>query len=494
VALIIGYSFNNDNLTGTAADDDIRGLEGDDYLIGGGGSDTLSGGAGNDHLFATIDRNGVRPVLDGGDGIDYINVQVRNDTPVTGHSATVYGGAGNDVIYAFGPGVTGIFDGGDGDDTLEIAAASGDLIVRLGVGGQDVVNYDTGSTIADLVAIRVEQFRAGDGGDIVGLAANLQNWDQNNPFATGHLQLVADGFDTILRLDIDGGGDNYRDYIRLVQTSPFEFTAFNFRGYPPDGSVPTGQVFTVAINPSFSTTTTFATVGGDTITGTSIRDNIIGGAGNDLISGGAGNDNIDSGFGDDTVSAGVGDDRINDTSGRNYLRGDDGNDSIVGGPGFDDINGNMGNDTCVSGGGDDWVVGGKDNDSLMGSAGQNLVYGNLGNDTLDGGDGNDVVRGGQDNDVVNGGAGDDFVSGDKGDDTMTGGLGADIFHTFGDAGIDRVMDFSLAGGDRVMLDPATQFTVSQVGADTVINMTGGGQMTLVGVSMGTLAPGWIFGA
>jgi hypothetical protein len=36
--------------------------------------------------------------------------------------------------------------------------------------------------------------------------------------------------------------------------------------------------------------------------------------------------------------------------------------------------------------------------------------------------------------------------------------------------------------------------VSQVGADTVINMTGGGQMILVGVSMSSLTPGWIFGA
>ena len=150
----------------------------------------------------------------------------------------------------------------------------------------------------------------------------------------------------------------------------------------------------------------------------------------------------------------------------------------------------MGDDPCAGGAG-----GGGDSDaSLVGSAGQNLVYGNLGNDTCDGGAGNDIVRGGQDNDSLTGGAGDDFVSGDKGDDTVSGGAGADIFHTFGDAGIDRVLDFSLAQGDRVQLDPGTQYTVSQVGADTVINMTGGGQMILVGVSMSTLTGSWIFGA
>ncbi|HEX7948589.1 MAG TPA: 1,3-beta-glucanase, partial [Phenylobacterium sp.] len=123
-----------------------------------------------------------------------------------------------------------------------------------------------------------------------------------------------------------------------------------------------------------------------------------------------------------------------------------------------------------------------------------LVYGNIGADTCVAGDGADIVRGGQDNDLVFGGAGSDFVSGDRGDDTMYGGAGADNFHTFGDAGIDRVMDFSIADGDRVQLDPGTQYTVAQVGGDTVISMVGGGQMTLVGVAMGALPAGWIFGA
>jgi len=210
--------------------------------------------------------------------------------------------------------------------------------------------------------------------------------------------------------------------------------------------------------------------------GTAAAEGLLGDSDNETINGGGGNDVI---FG---------------AGGTNYLRGDEGDDYVVGGRGFDDINGNMGNDTCISGGGDDWVVGGRDNDSLVGSAGQNLVYGNLGADTCEGGEGNDIVRGGQDNDVLFGGAGDDYVSGDKGDDTVTGGAGADSFHTFGDAGIDRVLDFSLAQGDRVQLDPGTTYTVAQSGADTVISMTGGGQMILVGVHMSSLTPGWIFGA
>ncbi len=208
--------------------------------------------------------------------------------------------------------------------------------------------------------------------------------------------------------------------------------------------------------------------------------------GNDQISGSpAGGDTIDALAGDDTINAGG--------PASNYLRGNDGDDSIVGGSGFDDINGNKGNDT-ISGGatGDDWLVGGQGNDLITARGGNDLIYGNLGNDTLIGGTGNEIMRGGQGDDSLAGGSGNDFISGDRGNDTMSGGAGADIFHSSQDAGIDRVLDFHLSEGDRVQLDPGTTFTVSQVGADTVIDMGGGNQMILVGVQAATLPAGTIF--
>jgi len=59
----------------------------------------------------------------------------------------------------------------------------------------------------------------------------------------------------------------------------------------------------------------------------------------------------------------------------------------------------------------------------------------------------------------------------------------------------RVLDFSLAQGDRVQLDPGTTFTVAQVGADTVVTLgNASDQVILVGVQMSTLTGGWIFGA
>lgn len=207
---------------------------------------------------------------------------------------------------------------------------------------------------------------------------------------------------------------------------------------------------------------------------------------------GPASDNLPGSSGRDTISGLGGDDTIDGGAGDDYLRGNEGDDSLTGGSGFDDLHGNQGNDTVRGGEGPDWVVGGQSNDMLFGDAGDDVVYGNLGADTQDGGDGRDWVRGGQGNDSLRGGVGDDWMSGDLGDDTISGGAGADIFHTWGAAGIDRITDFSLAEGDRVQLDPQTSYTLTQVGADTVINMVGGAQMWLVGVNSSSLTGGWIF--
>ncbi|WP_324087623.1 SGNH/GDSL hydrolase family protein [Phenylobacterium sp.] len=182
-------------------------------------------------------------------------------------------------------------------------------------------------------------------------------------------------------------------------------------------------------------------------------------------------------------------------SGTNVLFGADGNDSITGGTGFDRVNGNKGDDVILghslTG---DWLLGGQGNDvvNAFQSTGHNILNGNLGADTLFGGVGGDTLRGGQGDDTITGGASGDWLSGDLGDNTLTGGGGADTFHAGG--GIDHVADFSLAQGDRVQLDAGETYTANQVGADTVINLSGGGQMVLANVQLNTLTDGWIFNA
>jgi serralysin len=225
-------------------------------------------------------------------------------------------------------------------------------------------------------------------------------------------------------------------------------------------------------------------------------ENAIGGSGDDSIIGNTANNSIQGGAGNDTVMAGDGNDTIDGGAGTSYLRGENGDDSIQGGAGFDDINGNKGNDTIDGGsGGSDFLVGGQGNDLITAHSGGNQILGNLGDDTLMSGSGADVVRGGRGDDVIIAGSGDQFLSGDRGNDTITAGSGHDTIHGSQDAGIDKILNFS-ASHDVVELDPGTTFTMSQVGADTVIDMGAisgvANQMILVGVSMSTLTAHTIF--
>ncbi|MBA4011940.1 MAG: hypothetical protein C0481_08755 [Phenylobacterium sp.] len=213
------------------------------------------------------------------------------------------------------------------------------------------------------------------------------------------------------------------------------------------------------------------------------------------IKGSDGNDHLSARIdGGSRIEGGAGDDVIIGRDYADYLRGGDGADSILGGGGNDDINGNTGDDTINGGAGDDWVSGGQNNDLLLGGAGADLVLGNLGNDTLYGDAGADIVRGGQHNDVIFGGDGDDWLSGDLGDDTVTGGAGADTFHIFAQAGLDLLTDFNRAEGDRVFIGDGSRYTVSQIGADVVIDLAGGARMVLANVSMSSLSDGWIVSA
>ncbi len=404
---------------------------------GSAGADTLAGVAVADRVAAgagadyVMARDGA-DAIDGGDGPDTLAAGAGADT--------VLGGAGHDIV-----------DGDDGDDLLAGGLGDDDL---WGMDGADTLTGDEGRDSLNGGA-GANHLSGGAGDDLI---------------------VVRDGAS---RID---GGDGF-DVVWLVPVSAapaiLSYASLTAGGGSYAGVESVGLV---------------GDVGADTLLGGALPDLLIGDAGADSISGADENDEILAGAGADTVLGGAGADTVSGGDGANYLRGDEGGDSLLGGGAFDDINGNLGDDTASGGAGDDWVVGGKDRDRLAGDEGADIVYGNLGADTCDGGAGDDLIRGGQQDDVIFGGVGNDWLSGDRDNDTLTGGAGADLFHTFGDAGIDRVTDFSLAEGDRVQLDPGTTYTLAQAGADTVISMTGGGQMVLVGVDLSTLTPGWIFGA
>ena len=346
------------------------------------------------------------------------------------------GGAGNDRMFAGGG--ADRLDGEDGDDSLSggqgadtLSGGAGHDVLESG-GGRDVLNGGAG----DDFLILTEDPAVVDGGD------GMDTLFMVAPYAGG-------------RLDYDSftaGGGSYTN---------IEY--FGFLG----------------------------SIGDDTLVGGYRDDELYAGPGNDSVSGGDSWDWITGDEGADTVYGGSGEDVIEGNDGEDFLRGDLGDDEICGGDGFDDTHGNIGNDTVHGGLGDDWVVGCQNDDSLFGDEGHDVVYGNLGADTCEGGAGNDWVRGGLGGDLLRGGAGDDFMSGDRGDDTLVGGAGADRFHSFADAGLDRIDDFNLAEGDRLNLVAGTTYTLSQSGADVLVSMGGGGHVVLTGVQLSSLSGDWI---
>jgi Ca2+-binding RTX toxin-like protein len=420
-----------DTLSGLDGDDRVVGGDGNDLLFGGGGGDTLVGGGGDDSLT-------------GGDGADYMSGGPGHDT--------LSGGGGADVFQIL-----------PGDSPASGEASSLDRIADWSA--DDSLGFTGGPSPSASNYKEITAASYGDAREQAGAAYRSAGVEYTVAQVGHDLYVLAPRSEQAVMLAGRGLEDISASNIGNSATAP-PVTDGATHGTPGDDVLALG-----AGNQAYDA-----------------------GGGNDMIDAGAGDDTLSGGEGGDILRGGADNDVIDGGAGEDYLRGDDGMDSLSGGADFDDINGNAGDDTASGGLGDDWVVGGKDNDKLAGDGGDDLVYGNLGADTCDGGEGDDTLRGGQDNDCLNGGSGADYLSGDRGDDTMTGGSGADIFHTFGTAGIDRVTDFNQSEGDRVQLDSGAEFTVAQVGTDTVISMVGGAQMVLVGVSMASLTPGWIFGA
>jgi Ca2+-binding RTX toxin-like protein len=526
-------SYLGERLSGFGGADSLKGYSGRDTLDGGDGADTLdgwlgedvvSGGAGDDVVLAYYDRDAITL----GPGRDLVRIDGIQTLALEVPRILDWNPAEDAlrfVIDGFSYAETTATDFSSAHSAaVALARSGGHSIVSVQVGA-DVFVFGmfssgvfknaiqlVGRTLDDISGPHVGLFPAPPPVEPGAAPPAPSRVTQSDIQVAGNMDAadttILDADDvkdvTLTRIVLDGPGldiiltgtDFSTDASRQLLYGSVTNVSLN---YGPGALAVTASTMGLDLRYlvdqlDYGTTQTFFSFvfnASDRVSGSAGGDLIRAYGGNDLILGAGGSDTLHGGDGDDVIYA-VG--PQGGGGGSTYLRGDAGADWIAGGAGFDDINGNEGNDTAAGGVGDDWVVGGKNNDLLLGEQGHDLVYGNLGNDTGVGGDGNDVVRGGQDKDVLFGGAGDDYMSGDKGDDTVSGGAGADLFHTFGDAGLDRVLDFSAPEGDRVLLDAGTNYTVAQVGADTVVSMTGGGQMVLVGVQLSSLPQAWIFGA
>ncbi|MFD0936681.1 calcium-binding protein [Methylobacterium trifolii] len=170
---------------------------------------------------------------------------------------------------------------------------------------------------------------------------------------------------------------------------------------------------------------------------------------------------------------------LNDTflafGGNDTVSGGGGNDVLFGNQGDDVLFGNLGNDTLFGGQDRDTVYGGQNDDAVLGNLGDDVVLGNLGNDTLFGGQGADTLYGGQ---------GNDLLFGDLGNDVLSGDLGADRYVFGQNSGIDLVVGFSQAQGDRLDLSGQSYTLGSAASGNALLTLSGGGTVELAGVQAG----------
>ena len=236
----------NDTLFGNAGRDVLEGGTGDDSLYGGDGADTLFGDAGNDRIVGgagdDLAKGGVgddtfvvtsladgRDEYDGGSGSDTIDfsalttaINLRlSDATTTFSSDTlvnienVTGGSAGDRLI--GNALDNVLSGNGGDDTLSGGAGNDRLI---GGAGNDTLTGGAGSdqfvftSLADGTDTITDFRVTGNAQDELHLSLSMFSGftgdDAFDLVGSGYLRVFATGLGYEIRIDQDGGGDNFQ--------------------------------------------------------------------------------------------------------------------------------------------------------------------------------------------------------------------------------------------------------------------------------------------
>lgn len=300
--VLVGDS-GNDTLIGLAGNDAIYGGAGKDQIFAGDGADSLDGGDdadvvdggwGNDRVVETdlhssagygdYERNA--NLINGGAGDDYIQISDL------GSRSTVFGGDGNDYLYAKngGPYIGGLqMNGEAGDDKIISPVANGgagnDTIVTFDFFGETGVNGGDGDDRITVVGGSNGIVNGGNGNDVI---SNERSYNLSIHGDAGNDFIATNG-------RAEGGAGN--DLLR------------------PASGYFKGDVTPAAVDFSGGD-------GNDLLIGSVLADSLQGDAGDDILQGGASNDSLEGGDGDDVLFGG---------SDIDTLRGSDGNDSLFAG-------------------------------------------------------------------------------------------------------------------------------------------------------------------
>jgi Ca2+-binding RTX toxin-like protein len=190
--------------TGNALKNAITGNDGANRLDGGGGADTLTGGKGDDVYAVNVSGDKVIETLtiDQGGGIDMVESSITWSLATLGNveNLTLTGSAN---IKGIGNALDNIIVGNSGNNTLDGGAGNDTLI---GGRGADTLKGGTGR----------DTFVFSDLSDVLKLTDILDGFGPGDDlFADGFLDFQKSGSSTVVRVDVDGGGDSFQTLVTL---------------------------------------------------------------------------------------------------------------------------------------------------------------------------------------------------------------------------------------------------------------------------------------
>ena len=215
--------------TGNALNNQIKGDDLDNILDGGAGNDTMTGGLGNDTYI--VDSKSDKVVEGTDPGIDTVQSSVSYTLSANVENLTL---TGHTNINAIGNGLDNLLIGNDHNNTLNGGAGNDTL---EGGGGNDTFTGGLGAdtflfeSLADATTGKVTDFTRGAGGDVLNvhdLLAGFSGYDGTNAFSGGYLEFSASGSNTVVKVDADGGGDNFQTLVTITKVTLTETDTANY--------------------------------------------------------------------------------------------------------------------------------------------------------------------------------------------------------------------------------------------------------------------------
>jgi len=485
-----------ENFEGLLGDDTITANGGDDRLDGGMGEDTLRGGSGNDTYLWSRD-DGDDTIDDGNASIGDTDTLVLRDvsssditlTRVTGTDdlvITITGGTGADEVIT----VEGQFNDVDSGYGLEaIEFSDGEIWTLNDIIGNTVVEGTSSDDTLDGQSGFGETFNAGAGADTVN--GNAGDDTITGGYGADNLNGGA-GNDTYIWSRADGD-----DIVNDAGSAVAELDTLVLT------DVDMADVIFSRVDGSDDLIITISGTGGGVITVADQFENSASGKGIEEI------EFADGVWSIDEIEAAT---TVSDDEFDQLLTGNSGFDEhFLGKSGWDTINAGAGNDILDGGNGKDTLNGGDGVDTATyenasqgvavdlsvataqvgNSGGQEVgdvlsdienISGSAYGDTLTGDDNANILWGNDGADTLSGGAGYDQLFGGAGNDTLTGGADYDEFVFAVGDGADTITDFE-DSLDQMVVEGLTfaDLTITQSGADTVIDLGSGTTVTLNGI-------------